>query len=277
MAGSGSRRRRDKAKPQPERSEPASAASESEKPKADGAPTSKRPKARSDADTRAHFYTDLLANERRRGRDVRASSGGGAQPARRKAVPMALAHDPVFGNALKSEAAAPGEPRPDEPGRDGAKRRSQASSAAGPSPKPITTRSETVAQIGTATTFKGELAGEQNLEINGKVEGAVNVPDHQVTIGPGGVVIANILGKSVVVIGTVSGNVVASERVEVQSAGSVEGDIRAPSLVVQNGARINGTIAMEEPGAASGADPAVPARSMKKVEAASRPSDSEVA
>ena len=132
-------------------------------------------------------------------------------------------------------------------------------------------------QIGTATTFKGEVAGEQDLEINGKVEGAVNVPDHQVTIGPGGVVIANILAKSVVVIGTVSGNVVASERVEIQSAGSVEGDIRAPILVVQKGARINGTIAMEKPGAASGADPAAPAWSMKKVKAASRPSDSEVA
>ena len=126
------------------------------------------------------------------------------------------------------------------------------------------TRKKNVAQVGKSTTFKGELIGEEDLEIEGRIEGSVNVPDHQVTVGPGGNVTADVQSKSVVIVGRIEGNVIASERVEIHNAGVVEGDIKAPALVIQEGATVNGNISMG-------------ASAMRKVEAPSSASRDEVA
>lgn len=103
-----------------------------------------------------------------------------------------------------------------------------------------------MAHIGKSIIFKGDLTGDEDLEIDGKVEGRVQLQSHQVTIGANGKVTAEISGKSVVVIGHVTGNVIASERVEIQATGIVEGDIRAPRLLIQEGAVVNGAIDMSK-------------------------------
>jgi len=105
-------------------------------------------------------------------------------------------------------------------------------------------RGETVAHIGKSIVIKGDLSGDEDLEIDGQVEGRVQLPNHELTIGAHGQMKAELNAKSVVVVGHVTGNVNASERVEVQATGVVDGDIRAPRLTIQEGAVVNGAVEM---------------------------------
>ncbi len=107
-----------------------------------------------------------------------------------------------------------------------------------------TRKGEAVATIGKSIIFKGELTGDEDLEIDGNVEGDIKLPNHELTVGAHGKVKAEITAKCVQVVGHVSGNIVATERVEIQASGVVEGDIRAPRLLVQEGAVVNGAIEM---------------------------------
>ena len=109
-----------------------------------------------------------------------------------------------------------------------------------------------MATIGQSIVFKGELTGDEDLEIEGQVDGNVELANHQLTIGASGRLKAEVNAKSIVVIGQVVGNLVASERIEIQATGVVEGDIRAPRLNVQEGAVLNGAIDMTGGASASG-------------------------
>ena len=101
-----------------------------------------------------------------------------------------------------------------------------------------------VAIIGKSIVLKGDLSGDEDLTIDGRVEGAIQLSNHELTIGENGKAQAELFDKSVVVIGHVKGDVVATERIEIRSTGVVEGNIRAPSLVIADGAVLNGNIEM---------------------------------
>jgi cytoskeletal protein CcmA (bactofilin family) len=117
-----------------------------------------------------------------------------------------------------------------------------------------------MANIGKSISIKGDLTGDEDVVIEGKVEGKVNLPNHELTIGANGHVQAEVHAKTVLVIGRVAGNVSGAERVEIQATGVVEGDVRAPRLIVQEGAVVNGSIQMEsKPAAAAAARPSAPA------------------
>ena len=114
-----------------------------------------------------------------------------------------------------------------------------------------------MANIGKSITIKGDLSGNEDLVIEGTVEGKVELPSSQLTIGADGSVHAEVNAKSVVVIGRVTGNVNGTERVEIQATGQVEGDVCSPRLVVVEGAELNGSIHMtKSKGAAGAASPA---------------------
>ena len=115
-----------------------------------------------------------------------------------------------------------------------------------------------MANIGKSIAIKGDLSGNEDLAIEGKVEGKVELPNNQLTIGANGVVKAEINAKSVVVIGHVTGNVVGSERVEIQATGIVDGDVSSPRLVVAEGAVLNGAIHMSKQSGATAATPPAP-------------------
>lgn len=117
-----------------------------------------------------------------------------------------------------------------------------------------------MANIGKSITISGDLTGEEDLVIEGKVEGKVSLPTSQLTIGANGTVKAEIQAKAVVVVGRVSGDIRGTERVEIQATGHVDGDVTAPKLSVAEGAVLNGSIQMaEKPGAArTGAAPGTP-------------------
>ncbi len=116
-----------------------------------------------------------------------------------------------------------------------------------------------MATIGQSIVFKGELSGDEDLEIEGNVDGNVDLANHQLTVGPNGRLKAEISAKSIIVIGQVIGNLTATERIEIQATGVVEGDLKAPRLNVQEGAVLNGSIDMSAPSAGEIKKPSQPA------------------
>ena len=101
-----------------------------------------------------------------------------------------------------------------------------------------------MANIGKSISIKGDLTGNEDIQVEGTVEGRVEMPNNQFTIGADGKVRAEVHAKQVVVIGLVDGNITATERVEIQATGVVHGDVKAPRLIVHEGAVINGSIEM---------------------------------
>ena len=156
-----------------------------------------------------------------------------------------------------------GEKREDRNGTGNAARASAPAPTSNPNGtrrQPTNEEGSKVANIGKAISIRGDLTGNEDMVIEGQVEGKVDLPNNQLTVGANGNVKAEIHAKGVVIIGHVVGNVIGVERVEIQATGSVEGDVTAPKLVVAEGAQINGAIQMTQKGNRTGAaDPETPA------------------
>jgi cytoskeletal protein CcmA (bactofilin family) len=119
--------------------------------------------------------------------------------------------------------------------------------------------------IGKSVVIKGELNGSEDLTIEGQVEGTIQLRDHVLTIGANGRIKAQVFAKAVIVLGEVSGNVTASEKVDIRDNGSVDGDIISPRVAIAEGAHFRGSVDMQrkaaqgQPGAKPAAAPAVAA------------------
>lgn len=95
-------------------------------------------------------------------------------------------------------------------------------------------------------SIKGELTVEEDLTIEGRVEGRIEVKDHNLWISPNGKVVdAQIHARSVIIAGDVIGNISASEIVEIQLSGSMAGNIRCPRISILDGAKFKGRVDME--------------------------------
>jgi cytoskeletal protein CcmA (bactofilin family) len=105
------------------------------------------------------------------------------------------------------------------------------------------------ATIGKSLVVKGELSGSESLYVDGKVEGAINLPGNRVTVGRNGQVAANIMAREIVVLGKVRGNCQASDRVDIRSEGSLTGDVVAARISIEDGAFFKGGIDIRKPGA----------------------------
>lgn len=114
--------------------------------------------------------------------------------------------------------------------------------------------------IGKSVIIKGELSGSEDLTIEGHVEGRIDLKDNVLTIGPNGKIKAEVFAKAVVVLGEVTGNVTASEKVDIRDNGSVDGDIASPRVAIAEGAHFRGAVDMQRSGAAKAqAKPNAPA------------------
>jgi len=98
------------------------------------------------------------------------------------------------------------------------------------------------ATIGRSVVIKGEVSGAESLYVDGRIEGTVNFGDSRVTIGRNGVVVADINAREVVVMGTVTGNIHCSDRLDIRSEGSLTGDVVTPRICVEDGAVLKGAI-----------------------------------
>jgi cytoskeletal protein CcmA (bactofilin family) len=101
--------------------------------------------------------------------------------------------------------------------------------------------------IGKGLYFKGEITGAESLFIDGKVEGAINLPGNRVTVGRNGQVGANIAAREIVVLGKVRGNVTASDRVDIRAEGALTGDVAAARISIEDGAFFKGGIDIRKP------------------------------
>lgn len=97
--------------------------------------------------------------------------------------------------------------------------------------------------IGSGIRIQGELLGDQDVLVEGRVEGRVEV-SKAFRVGPGGVVMAEVVARTVSIAGRVVGNVSGAERVELLPTGTLEGNIKAPCIVIGEGARFTGRIDM---------------------------------
>jgi cytoskeletal protein CcmA (bactofilin family) len=98
------------------------------------------------------------------------------------------------------------------------------------------------AWIGQGVVVEGRITSVQDLRIDGKVEGTIEVGDHELILGASAAVKANLVARSILISGAVIGNVTATDRLELEATSSVEGDIRTPLLVMTDGAVINGKV-----------------------------------
>lgn len=100
------------------------------------------------------------------------------------------------------------------------------------------------ANIGQSVRIHGELSGNEDLTVNGRIQGKILLKDHNLTIGPNGHVTAEVHAKCVTVNGAVVGNITAGDKVEIATSGSVEGDISAPRVALADGSSFKGSIDM---------------------------------
>jgi cytoskeletal protein CcmA (bactofilin family) len=125
-----------------------------------------------------------------------------------------------------------------------------AAPAPSPSPAPASEpprRPTERATIGPSIFIKGDLSGEEDLVIEGRVEGKVDLKQNNVTVGKNGRVKADVFGKVVVVEGEVDGNVFAREQAILRQSGAIRGNITAPRVILEDGSRFKGSIDMEQP------------------------------
>jgi cytoskeletal protein CcmA (bactofilin family) len=106
-------------------------------------------------------------------------------------------------------------------------------------------RSGDRATIGPSIFIKGDLTGDEDLVIEGRVEGKVDLKQNNVTVGRNGKVKADVFGRVVTIEGEVDGNVFAQEQAILRQSGAIRGNITAPRVVLEDGSRFKGTIDME--------------------------------
>ncbi len=105
--------------------------------------------------------------------------------------------------------------------------------------------SSATAVIGPSIEIDGTLRGDEDLVIEGRVKGAVELKKHSVTIGEQGNVQADIHAHTIYVDGSMDGNLVASERVVIRQSARIKGSVVSPRVSLEDGARFNGSIDMD--------------------------------
>ncbi len=112
-------------------------------------------------------------------------------------------------------------------------------------PSRIKSTTANPATIGSSIYFKGELSGEEDFIIQGKVDGEIKLQKNNLTIGVDGVINANITAKIIIVEGQLNGDLFGSENVIIRKTGNVLGNIISPRVTLEDGAKFKGSIEMD--------------------------------
>ncbi len=108
------------------------------------------------------------------------------------------------------------------------------------------THSREAAVIGPSIQINGDLSGEEDLVIQGKVTGTIQLREKSLTVGAQGLVSANVLAHSIIVEGEVKGDLYGSARVSIRKTGNVQGNIVSPKVSLDEGCRFKGSIDMDQ-------------------------------
>ena len=115
-----------------------------------------------------------------------------------------------------------------------------------------TTPSGSTARLGASLHVKGEISGNEDLHIDGSLEGLIQLEDRKLTVGASAKLTADVVAREVVVYGSVKGNLRARDRIEIKKDGSVVGDLTTARIMIEDGAYFKGSIEIDR--SASGSD-----------------------
>jgi cytoskeletal protein CcmA (bactofilin family) len=110
------------------------------------------------------------------------------------------------------------------------------------------TADRSTARLGPSLHVKGEISGNEDLVIDGSVEGLVQLDERKLTVGATAKVTADIIAREVVVYGAVKGNLRAKDRIEIKKDGSVNGDLTTARIMIEDGAYFKGSIEIDKTG-----------------------------
>ncbi len=137
-------------------------------------------------------------------------------------------------------------------------KRNEPETPTAPAPQPAARppqRSRGAATIGASIRIKGDLSGDEDLLIQGQIQGKIKLQSHNVTVGPSGRVKADIHGRNIRVEGEVDGNLFGQEEIVIRASGRVQGNLQAPRVTLENGSNFKGSIDMD---ASASSRPAAP-------------------
>ncbi len=109
---------------------------------------------------------------------------------------------------------------------------------------PYNASAERMSVFGPTLRFKGELKAQEDLKVEGKIEGTIH-HQQRVVVGSKGEIVATVTAASIDVDGRVQGDISAKKSVRVNQSAVVRGNIRAPSVSITEGANFNGSVTME--------------------------------
>src|SRR5580698_10814164 len=113
---------------------------------------------------------------------------------------------------------------------------------------PASSSGSGIARLGASLHVKGEITGNEDLAIDGSVEGLVQLEDRKLTIGASAKLTADVIAREVVVYGNVKGNLRARDRIEIKKDGSVVGDLTTARIMIEDGAYFKGSIEIDKAG-----------------------------
>jgi cytoskeletal protein CcmA (bactofilin family) len=112
------------------------------------------------------------------------------------------------------------------------------------------------AVIGKSVMIKGQIFSREDLTIDGEIDGSVELHEHRLTVGPNGKLQAGVKAREVVVLGTIHGNVEASDKIDIRKDAKLVGDIKTTRIVIEDGAYFKGSIDIVRPEVKAAAQPA---------------------
>ncbi len=108
------------------------------------------------------------------------------------------------------------------------------------------TSDRATARLGASLHVKGEITGNEDLHVDGIVEGLIQLDERKLTVGASAKVTADVIAREVVVYGNVKGNVRAKDRIEIKKDGSVNGDLTTARIMIEDGAYFKGSIEIDK-------------------------------
>ena len=113
--------------------------------------------------------------------------------------------------------------------------------------RPLTTTPDrATARLGPSLHVKGEISGNEDLLIDGSVEGLIQLDERKLTVGATAKLTADVIAREVVVYGSVKGNLRAKDRIEIKKDGSVNGDLTTARIMIEDGAYFKGSIEIDK-------------------------------
>ncbi len=102
--------------------------------------------------------------------------------------------------------------------------------------------------IGRSVTIRGELSGKEDLYMDCDIEGTITLPDNRLTVGPNARVLADIQVRDIIVLGAVTGNIRAGGRIELRQSATVNGDMFASRISIEDSATVKGQVELTSAG-----------------------------